>query len=96
MDWTALALGSAAGMFMSVLFFAGLALGMKRAIRTELAVQTLIFSAALRISLFLASGWLVVMQAGPWAFAGYGIAFFVCRRIATSIARNQIPQEIGE
>lgn len=94
MDWSSLGLGLAAGMFMSVVFFAGLAFGVGRALRAEYAVPMLVLSAALRIFLFLGAGWLVVTQAGPWAFAGYGLAFFVCRRIATTMAR--IPKPAGE
>jgi len=93
-DWTALALGGAAGVLISVIFFAGLAFGMQRALQREGTIVILALSAALRIALFLGVGWLVVTQAGPWAFAGFGMAFFVCRRIATAMAR--IPTPSGE
>lgn len=93
MDWAALGLGIATGVFMSVVFFAGLAFGMQRALRAEHTIQTLFLSAALRIALFLGAGWLVVTQAGPWAFAGYGLAFFVCRRIAMAMA--SVPKPAG-
>jgi hypothetical protein len=89
-DWTGLGLGAAAGVVMSALFFAGLAFGMKRALRTDRAVGLLALSATLRIAAFLGVGWVVVAQAGPWAFAGYGLAFIVSRRIATGLARAPV------
>ena len=85
-DWTALALGGAVGTFMSFMFFAGLAFGLQRALQAENTMKTLALSAVIRIAAFLGVGWLVVTQAGPWAFAGYSIAFFICRRIATTFA----------
>jgi len=90
-DWAALALGGTAGTFMSVVFFAGLAFGVQRALQSEYAIKTLALSAVIRIAAFLGIGWLVVTQAGPWAFAGYGAAFFICRRIATTWARITAP-----
>lgn len=92
-DWTALGLGAVAGILMSVVFFVGLALGMQRALRVDNTVRILALSAALRIAAVLAVGWLVMTQAGPWAFTGYGIAFFVCRHIATTMAHVPTPAE---
>ncbi|SFA69067.1 hypothetical protein SAMN05421688_0081 [Poseidonocella pacifica] len=89
-DWPALGLGLAAGTLVSALFFAGLAFGMQRALRAGNAIATLGVSAALRISGLLAIGWLIATLAGPWAFAGYGIAFFICRRMATAMARAPV------
>ena len=96
LDWTAFALGGAAGVLMSVIFFAGLAFGMQRALRSDGAIAVLALSAALRIALFLGVGWLVVTQVGPWAFVGYGMAFFICRRIATALARISAPSGGGK
>lgn len=92
-DWMSLGLGAAAGTLMSVVFFAGLALGMRRALRVRHTVHTLVWSAVLRIGALLGVGWLVTTQAGPWAFAGYGLAFFACRHIATALAR--VPEPAG-
>jgi hypothetical protein len=90
-EWTALSLGIAIGILMSLIFFAGLAFGMQRALRREGSVAVLFLSAVLRIAMFLGVGWGVVTQAGPWAFVGYGMAFFICRRIATTVARLPVP-----
>ena len=92
-QWSALGLGAAAGTLVSAFFFLGLAYGMRSALQGENTIATLAVSAVLRIAALLGIGWFVVTQAGPWAFAGYGIAFFVCRRIATTIAR--VPIQAG-
>ncbi|THH36911.1 ATP synthase subunit AtpR [Aliishimia ponticola] len=92
LDWAAFGIGGAAGIAMSVVFFAGLALGMRRALQGGHAVRTLAISAALRISALLGAGWLVATHVGPWGFAGYGLAFFLCRHIATVIARAPQPE----
>lgn len=93
-EWSALVLGFATGAVMSTLFFAGLALGTRYALRNPSARPVLALSALVRIALFLGIGWVVVTQAGPWAFAGYGIAFLLTRRIATRMAR--VPETAGD
>jgi hypothetical protein len=90
-DWTWLGLGGAAGLGMGAVFFVGLAVGMRLALRRANAVALLSLSAALRIALFLGAGWLVVVQAGPWAFVGYGIGFVLARILATTLARAGLP-----
>lgn len=90
-DWAALGLGLAAGTIMSVVFFAGLAIGMQRALQDKSTITTLALSAVLRIATLLSAGALVVTEAGPWAFAGYGIAFLVCRHVATALVRVRVP-----
>lgn len=92
-EWTTFGLGIGVGTVMSAAFFAGLAFGMRRALRGGFAIKTLALSAALRIAMLLGVGWLVLVNAGPWAFAGYGLAFFVCRSIAVAIAR--VPAHAG-
>lgn len=90
-DWTATLLGGAAGLMMGALYFAGLAVGMRRALRSANPVGLLSLSAALRIAALLAVGWTVVGQGGPWAGLGYGIAFLITRLIATTFARAGVP-----
>lgn len=86
-DWSVAALGFACGAGMSVLFFVGLGLGMRLALRTNSPIRILSLSAVLRIAALLAIGWLVAAQGGPWAFAGYGLAFFLIRTVFTGLAR---------
>lgn len=90
-DWTALCLGIAAGTLMSAIFFAGLAMGLRRALRVRNPIGLLALSAGLRIAMFLGVGWIVVLQLGPWGFAGYGVAFILCRIVATTTARVSAP-----
>ena len=86
-DSTGFMLGFGAGAGISALYFAGLAYGMRIALRSASPVRLLSLSAALRIAGLLAVGWGVVTLAGPWAFAGYGAAFFALRFVVTTAAR---------
>jgi hypothetical protein len=95
-DWTALLIGAGAGIGMSAVYFAGLAIGMQRALRTDRPMRLLALSGAVRIAALLAAGWFVAAQLGPWALAGYAIAFSVVRFIATSIARAGISAGAAE
>lgn len=92
-DWNAVLLGVAIGTVMSAVYFAGLGYGMRLALRTASPVRILAFSAAIRIAALLAVGWIAVEIGGAWAFAGYGISFFVVRSFATTVARAGVPSE---
>ena len=87
-DWTAAMLGFGVGAVMGAVFFVGLAVGIRRALRTKTPVGILTLSAVVRLAAFLGIGWVVVNQAGPWAGLGYGIAFLVVRFVATTLARS--------
>lgn len=86
-DWSAVVLGGGVGAMMGALFFLGLAVGMRWALRSAAPVRLLALSAALRIAALLGVGWIVVGQGGPWAALGYASAFFITRLIATTLAR---------
>lgn len=88
-DLGALLLGLAAGASMSALFFVGLNLGMRIALRAARPTPILLFSAGVRIGLLLAAGWLVA-QVGIWAFGGYAVAFLLVRYLAIIYTRRQI------
>lgn len=90
-DWQAVILGGGVGSVMGALYFVGLAVGMRWALRSEVPVKLLSLSAALRISALLGIGWLVVGQGGPWAGLGYGLTFLAVRFISTAIARLGTP-----
>ena len=81
-DWMALLIGLASGAVMSAVFFAGLAYGMRRALKATRRVPVLILSAVLRMVLLLGAGWVVVTMAGVWAFAGFALAFVILRFLA--------------
>ncbi len=90
-DWTAIWMGLAAGSAMSALFFAGLGLGLRLALRRAHPVGLLMLSAVLRMATLLGAGWLVVAQWGPWSLMGYGAAFLITRFVETTIARAGAP-----
>lgn len=90
-DWTALAIGLATGTATSVVFFAGLGLGMQIALRSVRPVVLLLVSAIVRMVVLLGVGFLVVGQAGPWSLLGYAVAFLTIRFIATTAARISAP-----
>ncbi|TNJ43317.1 ATP synthase subunit AtpR [Phaeobacter sp. B1627] len=86
-DWTAAMTGGAIGIVMGALFFAGLALGMRRALRSASAIRLLTISSVVRMTALLGVGWVVLDLLGVWAGLGYAAAFFVTRVIATTLAR---------
>ena len=90
-DWNFVVLGLVLGTIAGALFFAGLGLGLRLALRSGQPVRVLMLSATLRIAALLGVGWLVVSQGGPWAFAGFALSFLVVRTIATMVARADMP-----
>ncbi|WP_323035780.1 ATP synthase subunit I [Pararhodobacter sp.] len=92
LDWTWLGLGALAGAVASVLFFAGLAWGMRLALRTARPTPVLLLSAAIRIALLLGAGWLIAAQ-GPWALAGFALAFLAARFAILAIFRRPTTNE---
>lgn len=94
-DWVAIHTGFWVGIVASTLFFAGLAVSVRWALRTGRPGVILLPSAGVRIALLLGVGWWVTgAGADGWAFAGYVAAFFLVRLIATVIAR--LPQSKEE
>lgn len=87
-DWHAVIIGFGTGVTVSILYFLGLALSVRLALRLTRPLSLLLPSAALRIGLLLLAGWLVT-DGGTlgWAFAGYVLAFFIVRFSATLMAR---------
>ncbi|AJE48444.1 ATP synthase subunit I [Celeribacter indicus] len=86
LDWTLVGLGALGGAVAGVLFFAGLALGMRLALRARRPVPVLVTSAGLRIAALLAAGWLVA-QAGAAVLAAFALAFVAVRFLAVALAR---------
>lgn len=96
-DWPAvlpdlareLALGLVVGVPVSSLFFAGLAWGMARALKSDRAEGLLLLSAMLRLAMLLGAGfWLAASSATAWPIAGYALAFLVVRMIAILWAKK--------
>ncbi len=77
-QWTALALGLLGGALASALFFGGLALGIRHALRTAHPTGVLLLSAAVRIALLLAAAWWVALQ-GLAPLTGFPLGFLLTR-----------------
>lgn len=93
MDWSALALGAMIGAVASTLFFAGLGLGLRLALRAARPAGVLAVSSIVRITALLAAGWGVAALIGPPALAGFAAAFVLTRTIVTTLARAGLPAE---
>lgn len=91
-DWTLMGFGALAGAIASALFFAGLAWGMRLALRTGRPTPVLLVSAAIRIALLLGAGTLVAAQ-GTWALAGFALAFLGMRFAILAIFRRPATNE---
>ncbi|MCL3882938.1 ATP synthase subunit I [Marivita sp. GX14005] len=90
LDWTALALGAAAGGLAAMLFFGGLAVGLRLALRSARPGAVLFASAALRLAALLGAGWLVALQGAPM-LGGFMAGFLAARLLILLIARRRLP-----
>ncbi len=90
--WGAFGIGALAGAAVGTLFFVGLALGMRLALRSVHATPILLFSGALRIGVLLVVGWRVA-QSGSAALVGFILAFVTLRFVAIAIARRPLATE---
>ena len=89
MDWDALLRGFLWGLPVSALFFAGLAWGMRLALRSTQPASLLLLSSALRIAALLGVGyWVSAAASKAWPLAGYALAFFLVRVLAVARARR--------
>ncbi len=94
-DWSDALMGFGVGVVVSVVYFAGLAVSVRWALGSCRPSAMLLPSALVRIGLLLAVGWLVTDGATlAWAFAGYGVAFFLVRFLATLLARQPRPEDV--
>ncbi|QYX55968.1 ATP synthase subunit I [Roseovarius sp. SCSIO 43702] len=94
MNWTLLAIGALAGSASGALYFAGLAWGMRLALRRARPAAVLMTSAAIRIALLLAAGW-AIAQLGAAAIVGFALAFVVLRFLLVSAVRTAPAERIG-
>lgn len=76
--WTLFVPGLLGGVLASALFFGGLALGMRVALRAARPTLVLLLSAAVRIGLLLAVVWWVAGQ-GLAPLGGFALGFLVAR-----------------
>jgi len=85
-DWTAFVFGAGAGLVVGTLFFAGLALGMRLALRVARPMAVLLPSSVIRIALLLATGWWIAGQ-GATALVGFALAFIALRFVLLASLR---------
>ncbi len=90
-DWSAVLAGAALGSVAAALYFAGLAFGMRVALRRANPVALLTLSAAFRMALLLAVAWAVAVQGGPWVAAGFAVAFLIVRMVVTRLVGVRMP-----
>ncbi|MCL4684716.1 ATP synthase subunit AtpR [Myxococcota bacterium] len=88
-DWSMFGLGALVGLIAGAVFFAGLALGLRLALRSTRTTSVLLLSSALRIAALLGAGWLVA-QHGATALAGFALAFVAMRFASVAIARRPV------
>lgn len=86
-DWGSLTLGFLAGTLVSLLFFAGLAFGMRVAMRVTHTIAVLFVSAGVRIALLLAMS-AVVASLGVAAAVGFASAFLLTRLVIVARVRR--------
>lgn len=84
-DWSSVVLGLAIGAMTSAVFFAGLAWGMRLALRSKKTVSVLVLSAAVRIFALIGIGSIVAGLGGVWSLLGYAVAFICMRFITTTV-----------
>lgn len=92
-SWMGLLVGSLAGCVFAVIFFAGLAWGMKLALRRANPAAVLLPSAVLRIGAVLAGGWAVAVWLGAAGALGFAVAFIVLRTVLLAWLRGITPVE---
>ncbi len=87
--WEALLLGFTVGVSASMLFFAGLAWGMRLALRSVRPGPVLLLSSLCRIAVLLGVGfWVTAIGDKVWSLVGYAVGFFLVRLAAVLWART--------
>ena len=94
MDWIGFVAGIAIGLLASGLFFAGLGISVRLAMRSKRPGSLLLVSAGLRITLLLLAGW-GATRIGLWSLAGFAAGFLVVRLTTISWVRAAIGQEVS-
>ncbi|WP_180899858.1 N-ATPase subunit AtpR [Martelella soudanensis] len=86
LDWTLLLPGLLAGAGAAGLFLAGLALGIRFALRGSRPALALFVSAALRMAALLGLGWWVA-GLGAQALAAFALGFVITRTLVVAVVR---------
>ncbi|ABV92186.1 ATP synthase F0F1, subunit [Dinoroseobacter shibae DFL 12 = DSM 16493] len=93
LDWTLTGLGAFLGVLAGAAFFAGLAWGMRIALRRARPAPVLLLSAGLRIAALLAVGYWVAGEGGTSMLLGFAGGFLVARVCILMLARRPVPEE---
>lgn len=81
-DWESVLLGVFFGVPVSILFFAGLAWSVQRALKYARPSALLLLSFACRMAMLLGIGfWLTTNGDNTWPLVGYALAFFLVRLV---------------
>lgn len=91
-DWLVLGWGTLAGAIAAAVFFVGLALSVRFALRATRPTPVLLASGVARIGLLLAFGWWVATL-GLWSFIGFAVAFLITRTVILAFVRKPPAQE---
>ncbi len=92
-DWIGLLIGVLAGGTLGALFFAGLAWGVKNALRRPHPMGVLLPSAILRIGGLLAGGWAIAAWLGIVGALGFALGFLGLRTILLARIRAGLAKE---
>lgn len=87
-NWASFLTGFASGAAVGVLYFAGLAMSVRLALRAARPTGLLLISSALRIATVMGFGWLAA-QAGLATLGGFALAFMLARIAAITLARPE-------
>lgn len=86
-----LALGLVLGLLASGLFFSGLAVGIRRALRSPRPMWILLFSFVCRVAMLVGLAlWLIRVAHPLWSPAAYMLAFFIVRMLVLRRARSGV------
>lgn len=88
-DWESVLLGVSFGVPVSILFFAGLAWSVRRALQYTHPSTLLLLSFVCRMAMLLGIGfWLTTDGDNTWPLVGYALAFFLVRLIVVLWAKS--------
>lgn len=92
LNWVLLGWGAVAGALAGIVFFIGLAWGMRLALKSAQPTVWLLASSTLRIAGLLGLGWLVA-GFGSAALAGFALAFLLVRTVVLAFTRAGLKAE---
>lgn len=83
-------LGVIIGAIASFAYFMHLAMQVRKLVNHASYRLGMLLSAVLRMSVFLATGWLLSTLAGPLSAVGYGVSFLLVRAVAIRTIQKEV------